>query len=211
MQCRMLSLAPTTEYPRDSVGGRAIVRQGVAWPVCPLCAEPMVFYIQFDVPVELGLKPGSHVTVFACLQHSDPLLPHERDLPSEQREYCQFAALLHHAGEPEVSLEPEVRMLCHALRAELSPDDETQGRQGLKLGGAPSWAQGAEQPTCSCGSAMVFLAQIPADFEWPKAPGAVAQECTYGDTEYLLFLGNETYLFGCPVQCRGDAVTPVCQ
>ncbi|MEZ0374606.1 MAG: DUF1963 domain-containing protein [Candidatus Sericytochromatia bacterium] len=231
MTCQQITFLDYLTGSRDSLGGTPLLPAGQAWPECEHCRTPMSFFLQFDVASEweTGLVPGSHLSLFMCLKHDDPVMPPlqpeiqgqlpERywELTAEARQYSQFLLQLAPAG---TGLQPQdVRPGVLPQTLSFTPHSEEitdTGRLKLgealfKIGGMPSWFQEPETYTCCCGAAMDFLCEIPKDYEFPKQPQAPAQENSYSDSHYSFFLGNEVYIFACRAQCHPQALWPISQ
>lgn len=212
---------------RSSVGGRPHLPAGQAWPQCRTHGVPLVLFFQVDA-ADGGapLRAGEHLLVFQCPQWNDipelaPGKPGDA-LPDGFWDAGEghYAFLLNTDAGNVLDLEQN---LTHsAMKFEEKPDETTQvtpkrgqpftvGARAFKVGGTPSWAQGPQAYRCRCGADMELLVEVPLNFIFPKTKEAPEQPGTYSDTEYLLFLGNETYLFGCTKRCDPRAVFAVVQ
>jgi hypothetical protein len=221
------ALEPVTgdEAVRSSVGGRPLLAG--EWPKCRTHQVPMVLFFQIDA-ADGGapLRGSEHLLVFQCPQWNDipdfaPVKPGEQ-LPARfwEKGEGHYAFFLNaSAGAPQ-GLEPN---LVHSrIVFEDAPEQPqevavktgtpfTVGVRGFKLGGIPSWAQGPQVYRCQCGAEMEPLVQVPLNFIFPKAPDAPQQPGTYSKKKYLIFLGNETYLFACTKRCDPQALFAVVQ
>ncbi|MEZ0369768.1 MAG: hypothetical protein ACAI44_11845 [Candidatus Sericytochromatia bacterium] len=214
-----------------SLGGSPLLPADQPWPACEHCQTPMTFFLQFPVQAEwkTKLKPGSQLSLFMCLKHSDPLMPPLQpklkgelpqrfwELKASDREYSQFLLQLTPPEQALVAQSARPGLVPRSLRFEphaeaLQPGGRTKlGEALFKIGGTPSWFQDPEKYTCCCGAAMDFLFQIPKDMEFPKQSEAPVQENTFSDDHYLFFLGNEVYVFACRAQCHPQALWPISQ
>lgn len=196
---------------RDGIGGAPILREGQEWPVCQ-CGERMVLFFQLDVRAEYGLPfaAGSHLLAFMCWKHGDanlPPAPGTKRLPDGYGG-TTWRFLLNKPGA-EVTLAEEPHLKPATFQA--TEQDDGGGVQGFKVGGAPSWAQDPERYRCSCGADMAFVCQVPANFRFLTREDQPEQPGWFSSDDWVLFLGNETYVFACTAQCRPDAVWPVNQ
>jgi hypothetical protein len=218
------AVADQKQFKRDSAGGYAILAAGQDYPVCKICNEKMVLFLQFDLPekFKLPFKAGSHLTLFMCRKHDEPVWWEGiSQLPEDYMEPEYYRLILNPPGITEKNADLDPYLVYSELEFnETDEEEETAGpdnkrhqigRQSFKVGGTPSWAQDPENHTCSCGAAMSFIGQVPQDFNFPKAEGAEKQPNSYSNTSYNLFLGNEVYIFACEKQCSPFAVTAVCQ
>lgn len=201
--------------PRSTVGGRPWLEQGRAWPLCRTHQVPQVLFFQIDA-ADGGppLRAGEHLAIFQCPCWNDipdlaPVLPGQ-PLPELhwERGEGHYAFVLSPAGAALTRRPFESHLQPSALAFSDTADERARG---FKVGGAPSWAQHPEVYRCGCGAELEFLAQVPLDFAFTKAPGAPDQPNTYSRKKYLLFLGNETYLFACRARCHPQAVWAVVQ
>jgi hypothetical protein len=85
-------------------------------------------------------------------------------------------------------------------------DSWHRGIDGFKVGGQPCWSNRAEVHTCCCGSPMDFICQVPSDYKFPARVGAPEQPGGCWLDGYVLFLGNNNYIFACRKQCSPYAV-----
>jgi hypothetical protein len=205
---------------RNSVGGWPFLAEGQAWPEC-FCGERMALFFQLDVPQRMGPFSGDHLAVFHCSAHNDAVFPPltEGRLAAEYWDVPQgpysgsFARVLlqREAALPAPDPDPLIR----ALPLKLVPfadelDAYGLGAQGFKVGGVPSWAQDPEYYRCACGVELVYLCQVPENWEFEMYPGSPDQPYSIGDA-LTLMLGNEVYLLACPAHCNPAAVWPVNQ
>ena len=220
----------------STIGGRPIVAFGLAVPTCRLCSTRMVLFFQLEVRAEFEtpFRPGSLLSAFMCPKHNDI----HSVCPDTRRDYSvkrrgQSTALPsrywnRNAGHFKLLLLPpdgersfetaDEHLAAQRLSFHKRTEDVTDyglgrivGSQGFKVGGLPAWSQDPEYYSCSCGSAMRFLCQVPDGFGFQKLPAAPEQPNSFSAFEYCLFLGNDVYLFACVNQCRPEAVWPVLQ
>lgn len=206
---------------RDSAGGWPFLAEGQAWPEC-FCGERMALFFQLDLPQGMGPFSGDHLVVFHCRAHNDAVFPPLAEGGRLSAEYWDapqgpypgpFARVLlqREAVLPAPDPDPLIRAIPLKLEPFADgPDVYGLGAQGFKIGGVPSWAQDPEYYQCACGADMVFLCQVPEDWEFDVYPGSPKQPNGIGTT-YHLFLGNEVYLLACPTHCDPAAVWPVNQ
>lgn len=164
----------TAVRSRYSIGGVPIASPSTVWPVCTSCGSPMQFLAQLPTTLhddDAIRGRGLTLLLFQC--QAAPGMCDEWD-PNQGGN----AALLS-GGEPVVELpspdgetllparsELEFRSYESANTAETPDDaycsalDDSSLRVLGKIGGRPLWIQGDETPTCSCGSEMVFFAQL---------------------------------------------------
>ncbi len=223
-----LELATGSDIPaRDTIGGIPFLSPDLPWPECS-CGRKMALFLQFEIKPEheLPFTVGSQFLMFMCPVHNDcaEQWP-EGELPEG---YGNDRRLF--SGEnpgyemylcSDVSPTPEggdAFLKRQALRSvpvwevvDDSDDITPRGREALKIGGFPSWAQETVRYQCSCGGEMAFLCQIPLDFPFPKAESAPEQPNSFSSDDYCLFLGNETYVFACVKQCTPRSLVAVCQ
>ncbi|MFJ7100703.1 hypothetical protein [Streptomyces albogriseolus] len=203
---------PLDRPARNSVGGWPYFVDGQEWPRC-FCGERMALFFQLDLPEDIEIFGGEHLSVFHCAHHndaSDPvtadgrLVPRFWEAPQPPFPGSFWRVLLQRdPGIPEAEPEPAVRALPLTLR----PAKETY----FKVGGTASWVQDPEYYRCACGSELAFVCQVPENWEFGVHPGAPVQPYSIRDDAYLLFLGNEVYLLACPKRCDPAAVCPVNQ
>jgi hypothetical protein len=207
---------------RNSVGGWPFLAEGQEWPEC-FCGERMALFFQLDLPSDLGPFGGDHLAVFYCRMHNDaafpPLAEGRRlakrfwDAP-QPPEPGPFWRLLLQRGAALSAAEPEPSVCALPLTLHPfidDPDERGIGSQTFKVGGTPSWAQDPESYRCACGTDLVYLCQVPENWEFDVYPGQPEQPCSFGADTYNFFLGNEVYLLACPEHCDPAAVWPVNQ
>ncbi|MEU5873849.1 hypothetical protein AB0A73_20110 [Glycomyces sp. NPDC047369] len=211
---------PLAGPARDSLGGWPYLAEGQEWPEC-FCGERMTLFFQLDLPADLGPFGGDHLSVFHCRIHNDyanPPLAEGRlvdkywDAPQPPESGPFWRVLVQRGATlPAADFEPLVRALPLTLRVfDDEPSAYGLGAQTFKVGGTPSWAQYPESYQCACGADLVYLCQVPEDWEFDVYPGSPEQPNGVGKT-YHLFLGNEVYLLACPAHCDPAAVWPVNQ
>jgi hypothetical protein len=211
---------PLAGPARNSLGGWPFLAEGQEWPEC-FCGERMALFFQLELPPDLGAFGGDQLAVFHCPVHNDfanpPLVEGglvDRFWEAPQLPYPRpFWSVLLQRQTPltAADIEPLVQALPLTLRALVDePDAYGLGTQNFKVGGVPSWAQDPENYQCACGADLVYLCQVPEDWEFDVYPGSPKQPNGVGET-YQLFLGNEVYLLACPAHCDPAAVWPVNQ
>ena len=167
----------------------------------------MILFFQFDLPVGLGFpfQAGSHLSMFMCPEHNEiPSFDQTTQLPAEYwlaTEGHWYAALDKRGNEVRVESPPFLK----PEKLELSDTPRERGWQ-LSVGGDPDWMQDSEQFTCNCGAKMHFICQLSDGHEFPKLPNAPEQPDSSSANDYVLFLGNEVYVFACSIQCNPNAV-----
>lgn len=195
------------ESAQNAVGGAYLAPRREGQPHCALCDRPMVPFLQFEVPLaaELPFVAGSRLAVLMCPEHNEiPSFDSFEALPPSfwQRTDGHWYAMLsrpqqmNSIGAPAY-LEPAELVLAN------EPDDRNRR---ISVGGEPEWLQAPEKFTCACGAPMAFVCQVSDGFEFPKAADAPEQPDSPSAKAYVLFLGNEVYVFACPEQCNPRAV-----
>ncbi|RSZ47567.1 MULTISPECIES: hypothetical protein [unclassified Variovorax] len=207
MPRKFFNLRFNSESSQDSVGGAYLTPEGQGFPCCAQCDRQMIPFLQFTLPVatELPFVEGSRLSVLMCPEHNEiPSFESFDILPPaywEQSEGHWYASLekprtMHRvAGAP--ILQPAELVLA---------DTPADKHYYIAVGGTPDWVQDAETFTCACGSAMEFVCQVSDGFEFPKLPSAPEQPDSPSARSYVLFLGNEVYVFACAQQCDPRAV-----
>jgi hypothetical protein len=167
----------------------------------------MLLFFQFDLPdqAQMPFETGSHLCVFMCPQHNEiPCFEQYSQLPPEywnKTEGNAYAILSKPTAESTLVSPGLLEQQSLAISG--APSD----RNGvIAIGGEPQWAQDPEHFVCSCGADMRFVCQISENYKFQQRPGAPEQPDTCYDDGYLLFLGNEIYVFACPRQCDPNAV-----
>lgn len=214
-----VGVQPLDHPERDSIGGWPFLDVGQGWPAC-FCGERMVLFFQFDVPGDVEQFGGSHLLVFHCREHNDAsgppddcgqLAPAFWNAPQPPYPAPFWRVLLQDGSVLTSQHEPRVQARALTVRRfQDEPDAWGRGAQLFKVGGAPSWAQGAESYQCACGAELRYLCQVPENMEFTTLPDAPEQPYSMPDA-YQLFLGNEVYLLACPKRCDPAAVWPVNQ
>lgn len=180
---------------------------GTPLPTCKHCSRELLLFLQFALPTELGLPfvSGSRLSIFMCSEHNE--IPSFDQLTQLVDDYWDntegnwFGLLVKPSDERIVS-GPE--LLEHqALSLDVAPDDSNYF---IAVSGQPKWVQDSEEFTCSCGAPMQFVCQISDSYKFQPLPNAPEQPDSCYSEGYVLFLGNETYVFACPRQCNPRAV-----
>jgi hypothetical protein len=208
MQRRYLNPDLSIDDARVNIGGAALLPFDTAYPKCRLCARPLLLFLQFDLPGELGLpfEAGSHITVFMCPEHNEiPSFDRTSTLIGNYWESAEghwFAMLAKPKGQERSVRGPEL-LMQRALRMDDVAEDEMYR---IGVSGTPEWVQQPEHFICSCGSPMHFVCQISDSYKFTRQANAPEQPDSCYSDGYVLFLGNETYVFACPQQCNPRAV-----
>lgn len=207
MPKKFFNLRFDSESPQDSVGGAYLAPEGQGLPCCTQCDRQMIPFLQFTLPraAELPFVDGSRLSVLMCPEHNEiPSFESFEALPPaywNEGEGHWFASLekprpMHRVASPPVLQTAELVVAD-------APDDEYYR---IAVGGEPEWVQDEESFTCSCGSAMAFVCQVSDSFQFLKLPDAPEQPDGSSARGYVLFLGNEVYVFACARQCDPRAV-----
>ncbi len=192
---------------QDYVGGAYLAPKGHGLPCCTLCDRQMLPFLQFRLPVaaELPFVEGSRLSVLMCPEHNEiPSFKSVETLPEaywEQGEGHWYASL----EKPELTQRVAAPPILQAAELVLV-DQPTETNYRIAVGGAPEWLQGAERFIYGCGTPMEFVCQVSDGFEFPKLSSAPQQPDSSSARSYVLFLGNEIYVFACAQQCNPRAV-----
>lgn len=157
-----------------SIGGVPIASSGTAWPTCSSCGSPMQFIAQLPMSVHDDPELRSRelaLLIFQC--QSDPGMCDEWQPDSGGN-----SALLSEVSSGKELTVPDGETLLPA-RSSLEFRDYNDSRcldtaddsycEAVddsavpvlgKIGGQPLWIQADETPNCSCGSPMLFFAQL---------------------------------------------------
>ena len=176
-------------------------------PTCRLCGQKQLLFLQFSVPAELEIPiaVGSQLAIFMCPEHNE--IPSFESWSNLEDDYWNggeggWAAFLAPPGEVRTESGPKLLEPAN-LTFEEQPENPSYK---ITVGGEPEWVQEPEQFVCSCGTRMAFICQISASYKFQKLPTAPEQpDSSYGDG-YVLFLGNEVFIFACPRQCHTRAI-----
>src|SRR5581483_6763664 len=145
--------AASSEVPRATSGGRAIMAEGQPWPICPYCEARLALYLQFDIEGRFGLafEPGSHLLLFHCpLRDHVPLLPSAPEIPAAwiQPDFqASWRIILNPPGTREVVHEADPVVLEQRVAFTAAEEKVSQGLDGpigkndVKVGGIPHWVQ----------------------------------------------------------------------
>lgn len=207
MPTKFFNLRFDRQTSQDSTGGAYLAPEGQGLPCCTQCDRQMIPFLQFTLPGAAGLPfvEGSRLSVLMCPEHNEiPSFESFDTLPPaywERGEGHWYASLEKPGATQRVTglpiLQPAELVLAD------QPADENYR---IAVGGAPDWVQDSENFVCACGSAMEFVCQISDGFEFPKLPDAAEQPDSPSARSYVLFLGNEVYVFACAQQCHPRAV-----
>lgn len=181
----------TTHAPRARFGGPADGR-------CNGCEGSLHHLLTLDpVPAGVGVTSVSKLSLVACLHCLGWLVPVElfqhdasggaRDVTLREREVPEFC------DGPLV--ETTVHVVDTPRRWRWQEWGMSNGRQSLhRIGGHPSWIQGADIPTCpTCRDPMAFVLQLDSNL-----PSATMRSYLWGS-------GGIAYVFWCD-PCRVSAV-----
>ncbi len=196
-QARVALTRPVTRF-----GGSLALPKGATfdWPVCGECDRPMQFQGQILTKCETG-EEWRLLLLFLCVGE-DGCDTWSQDgggncvikLPVQPDEHLQVVAqqaaprpIVHGARLVSVTEEE-----YETARSEWARRNRLTKRRVLgQLAGEPSWLQEEEQPICSCGRKMRFVAQLE---EGPEAATA------------MNFGGGCAYVFDCDCEERLGAL-----
>lgn len=169
------------------IGGTPPLPAGSGWPICRLCGDDLVHFLDVELPEEsASFQAGSRLQVFACRTHDDIA-------GTIYSDYRRFAAAAESARLPEgywgltdghylIRLlppgaaigagRPEARLALRNLRQTRKEESASEPRAAFKLFGLPRWAQNPEDHVCCCGAPMRLLLQLPEGVGFDMAPGA---------------------------------------
>jgi hypothetical protein len=206
-QRRYLNQKRGVSDSRNNIGGEAILPAGASYPTCQQCGQEQLLFLQFSVPAELGLPIAaeSQLSIFMCPKHNEiPSFEFQSRLKDEywSKGEGNWAAFL--APPDQVPVAGGPRLLEPvALALEALPQEPSYR---IAVAGEPQWVQEPERFVCSCGTEMVFICQISDSYKFQRLPTAPEQpDSSYVD-DYVLFLGNEVFVFACPKQCNTRAI-----
>lgn len=208
-----------TAGDRDTLAGWPVLDAGQPWPVCD-CGARMALYFQVRVPDDVPDFGGDQLLVFQCPLESDACFSADQQLPERfwdeppANDHAFWRILLQRNGVATPDADPHLRPRRLSLHRDEDVDhhnDETP-LQGFKIGGAPYWVQDGEQYRCPCGADLVFICQVPEDFDfYEHLPEEVAESVECPAFDDGLLLGNVVYILACPAHCHPAAAYPVCQ
>lgn len=210
---------------RNSAGGCPILLENQDWPKCIICKAQMVLFFQIDIWKEFDLpfKPGSHLLVFMCPIHNDSpselIMADEIKLPNEywNKDFGHYKLILNKNPKSERTLASEThikpgKMILRDEEEEVEWDGaHERGTHGFKVGGVPAWEITPRTHRCCCGAEMIFVAQVPQFFKFPRTAEAPLQPDGREKNAYNLFLGKHTYIFACKEQCTPLSLYAVAQ
>jgi hypothetical protein len=179
-----------------TIGGQALGSKEMAWPLCASCSTPMQFIAQLPVDtLKVFSRPrAQHLLVFMC--QADPGMCDDfaPDSGGNAAFLVDTSALISLVTPAEAPPLPGCSVL-EFVESDAVADGEAYSllveddRSILgKVGGRPSWIQGDETPTCSCGQVMTFVAQLE-----DRGGGGI----NFGDV-------GTGYIFGCDA-CTNQA------
>lgn len=226
MDCFELTPVPAKKQdPGGFIGGTPSLPAGSGWPLCRMCGNNLVHYLDVELPESSPFKVGSRLQVFACREHDDipgtiysnyqrfDAVTKSKRLPENYWDVTDGHYLLRLLS-PEMALKDgrtEDRLALQNLLLTRRKDCKAEPLMSFKLLGYPSWAQDPEEHVCCCGKPMRLLLQLPDGIGFDKAEEAPEQPNSFSRSQYCLFLGNELYLFACTGQCNPLAMWPVLQ
>ena len=188
-------------------GGHAYLPRGQSHPGCTRCDGPLLPFLRLEVPPPGAAGSCEVLSVLMCAEHNEiPSFEPWRQLPpaywdqaeGHWRAYLVGAGCGHESeGPPWLQRQP--------LASASEP--ATDGAAGsITVGGEPQWLQDPEAFTCACGAPMHFVAQVSDSYRFAQTAEAPEQpDGPYVDG-YVLFLGNEVYVFACSARCDPRAV-----
>lgn len=166
----------------------------------------MLLFFQFDLPSDADAQLGaSHLCVFMCPIHNEiPSFEQHERLPAEfwDKTEGHFHAVLGSTAAEQTIESPRL-LLGQSLTFSETADES---REYIATGGNPSWIQNPERFACSCGAEMHFVCQVSENYKFIRLAEAPEQPDTPYKDGYVLFLGNEIYVFACPARCDPRAV-----
>ncbi|WP_327145763.1 hypothetical protein [Nocardia sp. NBC_01327] len=201
---------------RDTIGGWPVLDADQPWPLCD-CGARMALYFQVEVPAGVPHFGGDQLLVFQCPAESDACYPSETQLPAEywdhpaENDHAFWRILLQRNGVPVDAADPYLQPHRLVVRGFEDADhgNDSLPLQDFKVGGAAFWVQAAEHFRCACGTDLVFLCQVPENFDFSaylRDPDIDLPAFDDG-----LLLGNIVYILACPAHCHPAAAYPVCQ
>ncbi len=202
-----LNRVPGAIDPGNHLDGNPLLPVGTGLPRCRKCGRELSLFFQFALPVELGLPfiPGSRLSVFMCQEPNEIPSFEQRAQLSEgywDRAEGHWFCLLAVPGEERVVVGPDI-LEHQALVWSAVPQD---ANYCISVAGQPIWMQEPERFMCSCGSPMRFVCQVSDSYKFEPTATAPEQPDSSHRRGYILFLGNETYVFACLRQCNPRAV-----
>jgi hypothetical protein len=186
----------------------------------------MIFFMQLDLQrnFDLPLKRDSHLLLFMCPTHNDVPTQlsgnNDTDLLPErywEKTFGHYYMILNKPPKEERKLPSDGIIATQRLSFERAEEDidwdgvMERGSDGFKVGGVPKWLHAPEQFRCACGSDMVFVLQLPANFGFPKTKKAPVQPDAVTPDKYCIFLGYPSFIFACKDQCTPYAVHAISQ
>jgi hypothetical protein len=199
-------LSPTSSVPGSGeLGGPAYLPRGQAHPGCAHCDAPLLPFLRLELP-KSAQAPAQVLSVLMCAGHNEiPCFEPWRQLPPAYWDQAEghWRAYLVEAGTGHESEGPAcLQRQPMAWTAEPAAD----ANGCIAVGGEPQWLQDPEAFTCACGAPMHFVAQVSDSYRFAQTPEAPEQpDGPYVDG-YVLFLGNEVYIFACSARCDPRAV-----
>ncbi|UGT42648.1 DUF1963 domain-containing protein [Nocardia yamanashiensis] len=207
------SSSRATRNTRSSIGGWPYLDPGQPWPECR-CGKQMALYFQIQLPDYIPHFGGDQLLMFLCPDENDAgfypeagQLPERYwdDAPGAGRPFWRILLQRNavHADTPDPHFEPS--RLYWKIRRDIAPGEPAAG---FIVGGTPQWVQDPEHYRCACGTDLVFLCQVPEDYQFRDY---AIRGKHFRSVEDGLFLGNQVYILACPARCDPAAAWPVCQ
>ena len=165
----------TSRTARATSGGRPIMAEGQAWPLCAYCDQRLALYLQFDVEerFQLAFPAGSHILLFHCpdCRRAIPPSPSGLTMPTEwlaPNLPSSYRIIVNppkvrevvHEKDPRIK-EQQVTFVTAAEKVTKNLDGPI-GREDVKVGGLPHWIQPPLYGQCACGAPLGFMMQVPA-------------------------------------------------
>ncbi|MBU2712859.1 hypothetical protein [Zooshikella harenae] len=203
--------------PKSSTGTMAWAPKNTDIPKCKECGKDLLLFLQIELREELELPflSGSQLIVCMCpecneIPSFEEFKEGKLDETFWEKNEGHFYVALFSPGEELVIHKNE--KLLRSFEMEFLPSEDIGSHSDhIRVGGDPFWLQEPEVNTCSCGGEMKLICQIPENFPFSKLSTSPEQPDSFSSDDYCLFLGNETYIFGCTSQCDRQAVKVVVQ
>ncbi len=155
----------------------------------------MVLFLQLDLPNDLGLGYGNHLSIFMSPKVNE--IPSFDHVPSETRlsenfweKREQHFKAYSFKGNGETQGDIDSYLAYQAIEISEAFDE-----LDIKVGGEPDWLQDPEIVYGPKGEEFKFVLQIPNGYGFPKRDDAAEQIDSFSTTDYCLFLGNQIYVF----------------
>ena len=211
------------------IGGQPALPKEKDIPACKLCGAEQSFF--FQIAFDKGDWKGYSLAAFLCTSCAERghLIPdmlsgsgglHNADIPANFLDDYQinFSFLVFKTTDREIKQNYKVKVKFFPLE---NKKTFFHTEDHIKLGGKPIWILTDESPGMYAGTeSMVFLFQIPIDYEFDIVDGAPGQIVwDYSENKrkpaerdhYKYFLANCIYFFGTEnPQKQGVYVIPQC-